>query len=134
MVFQLAVRYLEKMDSSVKRLRSYLKRKSLEPIPENWIDTTIHSLQSIGLLDDQRVAEQVIRWQFRKGKANRAVQDKLLSLGLPKELPEEAEPEEIRAEMWAARWRTQGISEQKIHSRLKLRGFSASAILKATKK
>jgi SOS response regulatory protein OraA/RecX len=128
-LFELALRYVARFEVSETRLLRYLRLKSSEELPQEWLDYVLGRLKKIGAIDDVRVKENLVRSLERRGKGTRAIQMKLKEWGLGEHAPD-LESEILRAQDLASRWRDRGLDEKKISSRLAMRGFNWETISK----
>jgi regulatory protein len=88
---RLALRYLDRFDSSVSNLRRVLraevKRRSLAQqidarTADRWISELLERYQSSGLLDDARFAAALVRGLRQRGASRRAIAYKLRARGV----------------------------------------------------
>ena len=88
---RLALRYLDRFDSSVSNLRRVLrvavkrastKEQAPPPDAERWISELLERYQSSGLLDDARYAAALIRGFRARGASRRAIVHKLRARGV----------------------------------------------------
>jgi len=94
-----AIHYLERFSSSVASLRRVLKRKLRRSVEAHgtdpiegaaWIEAIIAKLQSQGLVDDRRYAENAAASLHRRGASARAIAMRLAAKGIDRDLVTEA--------------------------------------------
>lgn len=97
-----ALRLLGVRSRSREELRRRLKRAGF---PQGEIEEALEDLERVGLVDDERFAEEVVRWRLsRQGYGHRAALDTLRKAGVDRSVAERAvveagwEDEESRAE------------------------------------
>lgn len=119
-----ALRLLGVRSRSREELRRRLVRAGF---PEDEIAEALEDLERVGLLDDERFADEVVRWRLsRQGYGHRAALDTLRKAGVDRVVAERAvaeagwEDEEARAEDVARSrlGRLQGLPDDAAYRRL----------------
>jgi len=139
----IAVYYLSRYDSSSANLTAVLKRRVVKErnkgaeVPENiqeMIKDTVSKMQSLGYVDDERYAENLLRRMSKSGKSKTKIALKAKEAGVEVDLS--GYDEEAAAMIFA---RKHGLGKvagntQKDMAKLARGGFSYSAAVKALQK
>lgn len=131
-----ALRYLERFDCSVARLRKVLGERITKAVRAGVADAAqapavaeelLARYQASGLIDDQRFAKHFAERQRERGASRRAIEQKLRQRGIPSELvhqllaPHESLTSEVAAAQVLVKKRRLGpyrrVEEREAHRR-----------------
>ena len=129
-----AIWYLDRMDHTEKALYDKLLRAGFKPKP---CAKVIARLKEVGLLDDNRYAENYANWFTESNVSKREALQKLLLKGVPYDLAksvlEETETDELSQikNVIEKKYKNKLLSEngvQKVYAALVRKGFSYGAV------
>lgn len=130
MIPDAVLRFLNYRDRSIEEIRRYLRRKNI--VSEAEIPGLIKKLEEAGLANDQKFAENRIRYRLDNLYGPFYIQRELSGLGLSQEifrpLLAQLEEEFVEAARKFASRIQKGLDAAKLEKRLLGRGFSTSQV------